>query len=94
MEGSPHTPLYFCIKHLSGLFTNDGFHFVSLLSCVVSDGVAGSRHRSNAELVAQGISAYVVNLPYKSNSSGHPELSSHTAAGIQLANALKFILNQ
>ena len=28
---------------------------VSLLSCVVSDGVAGSRHRSNAELVAQGL---------------------------------------
>ncbi len=27
----------------------------SLLSCVVSDGMVGSQHRSNAELVAQGI---------------------------------------
>ena len=27
----------------------------SLLSCVVSDGMIGSRHRSNAELVGQGV---------------------------------------
>lgn len=27
----------------------------SLLSCVVADGMIGSRHKSNAELVAQGL---------------------------------------
>lgn len=48
------------ISAISGQFTNGMTIAIlaaieSLLSCVVSDGMIGSKHRSNMELVAQGV---------------------------------------
>ena len=45
-------------------------------------------------LAEQGISAYVVNLPYKSNSDGHPTKSSHSSAAYLLEYWLGVILNE
>ena len=52
----PHISLNMIQKLISPAFTIAILAAIeSLLSCVVSDGMIGSRHRSNTELVAQGI---------------------------------------
>lgn len=52
----PHTNFAMIKKLLSPAFTIAILAGIeSLLSCVVSDGMIGSRHRSNMELIAQGV---------------------------------------
>ncbi|MDD2979246.1 MAG: SulP family inorganic anion transporter [Hespellia sp.] len=52
----PHTTFRMIIKLAGSSFTIAFLAAIeSLLSCVVSDGMIGSRHRSNAELVGQGL---------------------------------------
>lgn len=52
----PNTNFHTISKLISPAFTIAILASIeSLLSCVVSDGMIGSRHRSNIELVAQGI---------------------------------------
>ncbi|MDD3279863.1 MAG: SulP family inorganic anion transporter [Lachnospiraceae bacterium] len=52
----PHTDLAMIMELASPAFTIAILAAIeSLLSCVVSDGMVGSRHRSNAELVGQGV---------------------------------------
>ena len=52
----PNISLSLVRQLLSPAFTIALFASIeSLLSCVVSDGMIGSRHRSNAELVGQGV---------------------------------------
>lgn len=52
----PHTNFHMISKLISPAFTIAILASIeSLLSCVVSDGMIGSRHRSNMELIAQGV---------------------------------------
>ena len=54
--GLPHVSLSMILQLASPAFTIAILAAIeSLLSCVVSDGMIGSRHRSNAELVGQGV---------------------------------------
>jgi hypothetical protein len=80
------------VKNLAAVWGKD----VKFVFCSGMMETSLNQHMSGIRdaLSNEGISCYIVKLPYKMNSSGHPTEASHRLAATVLERALNFILKE